>query len=171
MMAFAHLEDKTGSIELIIFPRTYEESASMLAVGQVVAVAGRVKETEEDSAQIVCEEIITPEQALQGLWKSHHSAGKSHQVQAKPQEGPVQSTKAVPGKEGLYLKFPSAQSDLVGKAENLLFVFEGSLPVYFYYGDTGKYLKAPRGHWVSPNDVLTRELARLLGSQNVALKQ
>ena len=163
MMAFARLEDKTGSIELIIFPKVYAGSASMLAAGQVVAVLGRVKETEEETAQIVCEEILAPEQALESL-----SGSGAPPNQPIVEEKTVART-ASPGKEGLYLKFPGEESDLVQKAENLLFVFEGSFPVYFYYSGTGKYLKTPRGHWISPNEVLTRELKRLLGEQNVAL--
>jgi len=164
MMAFAGIEDKTGSIELIIFPKVYAESASMLAAGQVVAVRGRVKETEEESAQIICEEVLTPEQALQAHWANSAGAVKAEKAVAK-------TVKPSAGKEGLYLKFPGEQSELVGQAQNFLFVFEGSLPVYFYYSDAGKYLKTPRGYWISPNDVLTRELKRLLGEQNVAILQ
>ncbi|MCL2579183.1 MAG: DNA polymerase III subunit alpha [Oscillospiraceae bacterium] len=160
MMAFVQLEDKTGSIELLVFPRTYALCASLISEGQIVAVRGRVQEGEEEDAKVICEEITTPEQALEPT---------ASPAMPTPKTEPKRAVKVSADKEGLYLKFPDKDSELVAKAENLLFVFEGSLPVYFYYSDTGRYLKTPKGHWISQNAVLTRELVRLLGQDNVAL--
>ncbi|MCL2856306.1 MAG: DNA polymerase III subunit alpha [Oscillospiraceae bacterium] len=183
MMAFAQLEDKTGTIEIIIFPKTYAQSASMLAEGQVVAVRGRIKETEEGAAQLVCEEILAPEDAGKDgrAWKPdltnecQDSASVGVGFHPRPPV-PTPATaqgggRAAAGKQGLYLKFPGQESELVGRAQNLLAVFEGPLPVYFYYSDAKKLLRTPKTYWVAPNDVLTRELGLLLGEKNVALVQ
>lgn len=81
-------------------------------------------------------------------------------------EPPPKSPKA-----GLYLKFPGKESELVQRASNVLFVFEGQVPVYFYFGDTGKYLRTPESYWIAPNEVMLGELRRMLGEENVAYKK
>lgn len=175
MMAFVFVEDKTASIELIVFPRAFTEYAALLNVGMVVAVRGKVKSTEEESAQIVCDEVATLEAAVQN-WGA--PAGRHPYRQQRPprQEHMVAPEQSAPrpapssGRRGLYLKFPSREDKLVENASNVLFVFEGELPVYFYFVDTGKYMQTPRSYWISPNDVMIGELRRMLGADNVALR-
>ena len=43
--------------------------------------------------------------------------------------------------------------------------FEGPTPVYFYYTDQKKYLKAPASLWVDNNPVLLKELRYQLGEK------
>jgi DNA polymerase III subunit alpha len=57
MMAFAKLEDLCGTIEVIIFPKTYEKLSSLVAVDQLVFVKGRVSIREDESPKIMCEDI------------------------------------------------------------------------------------------------------------------
>ncbi|MGI6404369.1 MAG: DNA polymerase III subunit alpha [Oscillospiraceae bacterium] len=173
-MAFAQLEDKTGSVELIVFPRVYSACATRLIPGQVLVVRGRVKETEENSAQIICEEVLSPEEALHNLESPQHPPTGSYPGGNGSHKPPspkntVSAPKKKTSRQGLYLKFPTQNSELITKAEKFLFVFEGDFPVYYYYTDTGKYLQTPRSYWVMPNPVLTRELRLLLGEENVAI--
>jgi DNA polymerase-3 subunit alpha len=55
-MAFAQFEDLTGSIEIVIFPRTYEEVRGHLADDAVLFVEARV-EVREDEAKLIAERI------------------------------------------------------------------------------------------------------------------
>jgi DNA polymerase-3 subunit alpha len=187
MMAFIFIEDKTASIELIVFPRAFTDYGSLLNVGQVVAVRGKVKSTEEESAQIVVDQILTLEEAAQsgfrdnGFSRPMRDRPLMENYQAAPPESPAtqepeayQTAPAAPpqsGKQGLFLRFPDKDSELVEKASNVLFVFEGGLPVYFYYLDTGKYVRTPRSYWIAPNDVMIGELRRLLGRENVSIRE
>ena len=68
---------------------------------------------------------------------------------------------------GLYLRMPSASSREKERAVLLLEIFEGPTPVYFYYTDQKKYLKAPASLWVDNNPVLLKELRYQLGEKNV----
>jgi DNA polymerase-3 subunit alpha len=171
MMAFAEIEDKTGSIELIVFPKTFSACSQKLVPGQVLAVRGRIKDTDEQSVQIIAEEILSPEEAL--LPRNNEGRGlNSYGGCAVPaEEAPARENAPVKksARRGLFLKFPTESSELVERAGNFLFVFEGSVPVYFYYVDQGKYMKAPDSYRIRPNRILTRELKLLLGEENVAL--
>ncbi len=65
-MAFVTLEDLTGSAEVLIFPRAYEQGGYALKRDAIVLLRGRV-DIEEQSAKILCDEILsvpgTPDEA------------------------------------------------------------------------------------------------------------
>lgn len=53
MMAFLTLEDKSGSVDAVVFPRTYELLKEGLIQGKAMLVAGRINEKEGDKGIIV----------------------------------------------------------------------------------------------------------------------
>lgn len=57
MMAFLRLEDLYGSVEVIVFPKTYEKVKSMLDDDALVIVAGRISMREEEEPKVLCERI------------------------------------------------------------------------------------------------------------------
>ncbi|MGL5635047.1 MAG: DNA polymerase III subunit alpha [Sarcina sp.] len=57
LMAFATLEDLSGMIELVVFPKTLERCNSLVHDDLLVVVRGRVSFKEEEDAKILCEEI------------------------------------------------------------------------------------------------------------------
>lgn len=65
-MAFVTLEDLTGTVEVVVFPRAYEQHAEALKRDAVVLLRGRV-DVEEQSTKVLCEEVIplppSPEEA------------------------------------------------------------------------------------------------------------
>ena len=72
---------------------------------------------------------------------------------------------------GLFLRVESRESPAFRKAQQILLVFEGLTPVYFYLQSEKKYLKAPQGMWVDMNEPMVRELRRVLGEENVVFKK
>ncbi|MBI3031713.1 MAG: DNA polymerase III subunit alpha [Candidatus Rokubacteria bacterium] len=57
-MAFATLEDMTGSVELTVFPGPFKVAAALLRSGEPIVVRGRVDETEK--GRVVLAEDIRP---------------------------------------------------------------------------------------------------------------
>ena len=55
-MCFVTLEDFTGSMEVIVFPRTFERSGPLLAPDRAVAVSGRVSLT-DDKIKVIAETV------------------------------------------------------------------------------------------------------------------
>ncbi len=84
-----------------------------------------------------------------------------------PQEKKAEKKKSK--RPGLYLKVPNREDLLCRKALQYTELFEGTLPLYLFYTDTGKLVAAPPALRVDVNPVLLRELKRLLGDGNVAL--
>ena len=56
-MAFLTLEDLTGSVEVVIFPRTYEQQSFVLKRDAVLLLRGKV-DLQDQGAKILCEEIL-----------------------------------------------------------------------------------------------------------------
>ena len=49
-------------------------------------------------------------------------------------------------------------------------IFDGRIPLYLYFEDEKKLVRAPVSLFVDENEVLLRELKRLLGEKNVVLR-
>ena len=56
-MAFVTLEDLTGSIEVLVFPRAYEQYGLSLKRDAVVLMRGKL-DVEEQSVKLLCDEVI-----------------------------------------------------------------------------------------------------------------
>ena len=56
-MAFITIEDTTGAIESIVFPKTLMEKPAMFYEGNVVLIRGRISMREDKETKIVCESI------------------------------------------------------------------------------------------------------------------
>ncbi|MGH4050667.1 MAG: DNA polymerase III subunit alpha [Clostridium sp.] len=57
MMAFINLEDLYASVEVIVFPKTFEKYKSLLEEDEIVILKGRVSIREEEQPKILCEDI------------------------------------------------------------------------------------------------------------------
>jgi DNA polymerase-3 subunit alpha len=68
-MCFAKLQDTTGSIEIIVFPRVYLQAKRSLLPDQIVVVCGKL-ETTEQMPILIAENILSLEEALKKLSES-----------------------------------------------------------------------------------------------------
>ena len=57
IMAFVTLEDMLGSVEVIIFPKTYEQYRDFLRENEMVFITGRVDEEVDRYMKLLCEKI------------------------------------------------------------------------------------------------------------------
>jgi len=62
-MAFGTIEDRSGSIDFVIFPRSYEDYIGKLKQDMVVLMRAKV-DNREESAQLMVEKITIPEENL-----------------------------------------------------------------------------------------------------------
>ncbi len=162
MMAFVQLEDTTGSIEMLVFPKILLSCSHQIEEGKIAVFRARVSIREEEDAKLVAEAVYDPE----GFRRNGQDAGAAGSVQqpAKKSKNP-----------GLYLRMDGKDAPVMPKVKNLLEIFcpenmDGE-KVYFYFRDTGKYLMAPKTLWVSYNTILERELKKLIGEGNVVRLQ
>lgn len=57
MMAFLRVEDMYGSIEVIVFPKSFEKAKSMIFEDSIVLIKGRISIREEEQTKILVEKI------------------------------------------------------------------------------------------------------------------
>lgn len=68
MMAYVTLEDLMGTIEVIVFPKAYEEYHQALSEENKVFIKGRIQEVEEDTSKLICESVIPFDATRKELW-------------------------------------------------------------------------------------------------------
>ena len=83
VMAFLTIEDMTGTVEVIVFPRTYEESADLLDEDARVFIRGRVSLEEDKDGKLIAEKIVSFDDVPRRLWLRFPSmdAWKDHEQQ------------------------------------------------------------------------------------------
>lgn len=156
-MANATVEDMTGGIELIIFPKTYLEYSGLLSENSVFIVDARLSVEEGEKPSLMCMRIapVNKESAARAVKDA--SRRKS-------------------GKHGLFLRIESEdKKEEIRLARSALGrvragVGAKAVPVYFYFSDTQKYMVSGEFSEVVPNEALISELKRILGENNVVLK-
>ena len=152
-MAFLNFEDMTGSIEVIVFPKTLIEKPTMFHEGNILLLHGRVSMREDEDTKVVCE-------AVEPCPSS---------VPAEAAKAPTQEKKKVA--RGLFLRFDTASSPQIEYCRKLLNIFDGAVPLYYYFADTKEYKRNPIGQNIDVNDVLLRELRKILGESNVIFNE
>lgn len=168
-MAFVTLDDGSGAIEVVVFPKVLERFKGLLNVDEVVLLKGRVSVREEEAPKLLCDEVTSP-QLLQSGTNEPKPKAPAESRPAVRQQKPNEQNAHQPGREGLYIRVPGKDTDEYDRAENLISIFDGGFPLYVFFKDTGKLTRAPQSLWVSINDVLLSELRKLLGEENVALR-
>ena len=159
LMAFTTIEDLTGSMELLVFPRVLAECRAALQENAVVVANGRVSVKEEEAARLIVEGIQPIE-----TYDPSKSFGSNRAER-------VQREKSGEGASGYFLTVPSLHCAEMRRVENLLCnIFDGgTVKVYFRFADSGK--KALARHMAVKDDPLLRaELVRILGAAHVKVQ-
>ena len=153
MMAFTSVEDLSGTMEILVFPKVLANCREALKENAVVVITGRVSVKEEEAAKLVAETI----EDVEDYSPTAGLTGAPAAARSKAQKG-------------LYLKLPDRTGKAFKKVENLLTLFEGGLPVYMFFEDIQKLTLAPKNLWTLDHPLLQKELARILGENNVVFK-
>ena len=152
MMAFTSVEDLTGTMEVIVFPRVLDTYRDALQENAVVVIEGKLSVREDEPAKLMAE-TVTP--------IDRYDPARPDGYRPDPlREAPKR----------LYLRLPSRKGMVYQKVVNLLEIFDGDMPVVLYLEDEKKKLAAPRRLYTSGHPLLMQELGRLLGTENVATK-
>lgn len=148
MMAFITVEDLSGSMEVLAFPKVLLAASEAVHDNAVVVIKGRVSYKEDEPSKLIVDSIVDVERYEPDKIKTD-----------------IKSTK-----NGLWLKLSSMRSESFEETKNLLQIFEGNFPVYMYFEDTKQRMLAPKSLWCTQSDLLVSELERVLGAGNVKVK-
>ena len=169
-MGFATLEDLTGQIECLVFPKVYERYQFMLNPDELVVLTGRLSVREEESPKLLVETVTRLED-----WKAEkpkqpprrQTAVKTQTVHAKPTA--PEKTDAQLAQEAsrkLYLKLARTEMD---HAMALLGLYPGSVPVYLHIPEEKITLLSPRISWCDASEGCMERMRRVFGEENVKL--
>lgn len=98
-MAFLTLEDLTGMLEVVVFPRTFAAARSLLQADSLALVRGRVARREEGAAKVLADEVV-PLGAAKELYL-RLAGGEGDALLAVERE-----LRASPGESPVYLFYP-----------------------------------------------------------------
>ncbi len=144
LLATVNIEDISASIGVTVFAKPYAEYKHLLSSNKPVILTGRISEREDRDTEIICERVEEiPENAENTVAKRISS--------------------------GLYLKVKNINDSSFEDVKRILSQNRGNTAVYIYCTDTNKKLEAPKSLWVSEKDNLIKELAQLLGAENVKI--
>ena len=159
LMAFTTVEDLTGSMELLVFPRILAECRAALQENAVVVANGRVSVKEDEAARLIVEGV-QPIETYDPA--KNFGMNRVERVKRETSGG---------GAAGYFLTVPSRDSTQMHKVENLLCnIFDGgTVRVYFRFQNTGRAMLA-RHMAVKDDPLLRAELERILGKDCVKVQ-
>ena len=110
IMAFLTIEDLVGTVEVIVFPKTYEQSASFLTEDAKVFVQGRVSVEEDKDGKLICEKIVPFTELKRKVWIKFPDMEAYKAAEA----GLMDTLKESEGKDGIviYIENPKAKKEL-----------------------------------------------------------
>ena len=157
LMAFTTIEDLTGTMEMLVFPKVFAECRAYLQENAVIVTSGRVSYKEDEGTRLLVEGV----RPIDG-YDADHTFGENRAAA-------LGQARQVPKKvTSLWLLVPSMQSREMHAVENLLRnIFDGPTPVYFKFEDTGQRMRAPQSMWALDHPYLRAELERILGKDHV----
>ena len=147
-MCFLRLEDMTGSIECVVFPKLFAANLLLLQQGNIILLEGKLSLRDEKEPNVIAERIeANPKNILKQ--QNDTSAQKKK-------------------RQGVFVRAASESDPKLEKLQLLTEIFEGTFPVYLYTADTGTY--RAYGH-IAMNEPLENELKHVFGEANVAVRR
>jgi len=153
-MAFVTLEDKTGSVELIVFSDIYKNHSDLFVLDEACLVDGEISTRENEPPKIIVRSV----KALRGLPE------KGTNIRSETSE----KVKTDPERK-LYLRVSRLDSPVWKRANAVINIFGGSTKIVVYDQSSGKYsVLSNKG--VTADGFVIGELSELLGPENVVYK-
>ncbi|MBQ7793407.1 MAG: DNA polymerase III subunit alpha [Clostridia bacterium] len=149
-MTFLRLEDLYGGIEVLVFPKIYDNLSPMLKEEEVIIATGNVSLREDEEPKLLLEEAALMSDYL---------------AQQSKKQG---DTKLPDGKK-IFIRMGTQNKTVTEKTLKLLEKYSGSVPVVLYIADTKKRFCVPERYFATPSEGLFDELCAMFGGDNVKL--
>ncbi len=154
LMGIIVLEDLTGQVEGLVFPKVWERLNSELDVDKPIVLSGRLSIREDEAPKLIVDEA--------------HPLQRDGMVPRSNGEEPFGENRTLAPPEGkLWILVPSR--DQMNEALPLLASQRGTTPVLFRVDQEKLTLQAPERYWCRPDDELIQTLMGCFGAANVRL--
>ena len=162
-MAFVTLEDMTGQIECLVFPRIYEKYQGLLQADEIAVMSGRLSVREEEEPKLIVETITR----MADWQKRKEGPARAGETRSAAGEGRTDARAAAEAPRKLFLRLDRKQMDRVSA---LLALGAGDIPVYLHLPAEKITLLSPREAWSDGSEASLRRLREELGAENVVMK-
>lgn len=189
VMAFISLEDLVGTVEVVIFPRDYEQYSALLTEDAKLFVKGRISVEEDKDAKLICEQIAGFDEAAKGGelfprrggrtftggWGGQNSGKGSGRRQETTQQSRSQQKQDVGNTclpEGIWVQFPTLEAYQQAEKELLKVTADsdGQDHLVIFIKNT-KSLKVLPDHLnVRADETLRQRLSAAFGEENVKIR-
>ena len=192
-MMFFTLQDKTGEIEVIVFPRMLSRYAPYLTAETPFYVTGELSVEDDKTPKLLLSELstlteraalsdeaaektppradITAKGKVPAESRRDAISGRENEPVFRTETNPLSApATSIPTPGRIYLRVPSADSVECRRAEALIEIFSGPVAVFIYDRETEKYERFTRSGADGTCGRLMRELKTLLGEDNVAVR-
>ena len=147
LMGFMTLEDQTGQVECLIFPKVYERYTHSLAADQAVAATGRLSVREDEDIKLLVD-VIEP--------LTHDGISSAPRTDAQL---------AKDAEIKLYLRI--RRQEMPAVQQRLQLVSRGGIPVYFHLPEEGVTLLCPKALWVGDYGAAMAALVNLVAQEDM----
>lgn len=141
-MCFADFEDVSGNIEVVVFPKIYEVSKSLLTPGAKLVITGKISVKDEEPPKIIADIIQTAEYVVSKL-------------------------KEMP----LCLRFISGEKEKIEGIRRICSANPGEGSVLAYLSDANRLTAIKGASSAEITGDTINEFKKLLGAENVKFKQ
>ncbi|MBQ7867991.1 MAG: DNA polymerase III subunit alpha [Clostridia bacterium] len=177
MMGVLALEDLTGQIEGLAFPKVYERYAFMMDVDSLVIIEGKLSIRDDEDPKILVDSLrpldrngvkvhTKPVSEMKADQEKAREARQAAAAAPQPQLTDAQLAKQAPKK--LYLLLPT-RADLEPVKDECE-AYPGDVPVYVKIQDEGIALLLSRRYWSSASDNVLMHLRCKFGDNGVVLR-
>ena len=162
-MAFVTLEDLTGQIECLVFPRVFERYQAILREDEAVVITGKISIREDEAPKLLADRIVPMEE-----WrKEQKEPGAARRPTGVKTETKTDAQRAAESPRKLFLRLDRGRMD---QATALLSLHQGPIPVYMHLPAERMTLLAPGESWCDGSEACLARLREALGAENVVIR-
>ncbi|MBO4981996.1 MAG: DNA polymerase III subunit alpha, partial [Lachnospiraceae bacterium] len=167
VMAFLNLEDLVGNVEIVVFPKDYERYSAILAEDAKIFVKGRVSVEEDKDAKLICEQIVTFEEA-----KDTQPGQLFRNSYGKGGYGGVRQEKVNTVPKGVWIQFADAESYGARERELLDTIADsdGNTDVVIFLKSNKAIKVLPPNLRVNADEELRQKLSAVFGEENIRFR-
>jgi len=186
-MGFITIEDLTGQIECLVFPKVYEKYQAMMAVDDLVVLCGKLSVREEEAPKLLVDKLVPLD-----MWENEtkvtvpdEEGNRPHRprvgtVDRVPAPSPVpapqhriprqpqltDSQRAANAPRKLFIQLDRTRMD---EAAHMLSLHPGSIPVYLHIPAEKMTFLLPSLKWCDGSDACLQRLTAAFGEANVKI--
>ena len=157
-MAFVTLEDMSGQIECLVFPRVYEKYQTLLQEDAAVVISGKISVREEEAPKLLAERVTPITE-----WNRQPAEDRFRPDEPKLTDAQL----AAKAEKKLFLRLERKDMERAGV---LLAAEAGEIPVYMHIPAEKMTLLCPKTAWCNGSERCLRRLRDEFGADNVVLK-